>query len=421
MFTLEEFVLNRKTAIGADGVSRVENMEIKATDIGDKSHFDPGLMRPYRDDRGNVWVDVTIGHEVAKDRDGAVIMNARGEPKYKPIYDTQLVRDRINRDLPVLNVDNASVLRKDQWLTIDASVQEASRKRMRAWADLRASNTMSGFDGMATPILEWERLTDAGEAVVDMFGEATGNDFAPQYDLQGMPLPMTYVDFALSKRFLAVSRAKGQAGADTVRARMAGRRIGETLERTYIGTQTGLVYGKSTDYAQTSAVYGLTNHPERITVTGATAPTGSNGTTILTEWLAQREQFFTNNFYGPFMVYTATSYDQYLDNLFSTSEPSAGKLRQQLLAIDGITGIRRLDYLTTSGTAIWVDMSGDNITAVNGMDITTVQWSERGGMDLRFRVMTIQAPLIKSTYINSGTSGPASSTTLKTPIVHVTI
>lgn len=421
MFTLEQFVLNERTQLDKNGVGLVGNYEVESSQIGDKMHADPGLYRPYRDEKGRVWVDVTVGNEMIKDDYNRPVMNDRGEPKWRAIKIPQLVSERRRKDLPVINVtDNATVLRKDQWIMIDQVVGMAARKRMRAWSDLRAANTMGGFDGMAVPILEFERLTDRGEAVVDMDGLSEGNNFQPEFGLQGMPLPITHCDFSLSQRYLASSRRGGGPAADTTRAEMAGRRVGETIEQTTIGTQTGITYGTSTDYAQTSQVYGYTNHPERITVTGATAPTGANGTTILTEWLDHRDELYQQNFYGPYIVYTATSYDQHLDNLFSTSEPSAGTLRQNLMNIQGIQDIRRLDYLTTSGTTIWVDVGTGNVKAVNGMEVTTVQWTRKGGLELRFKVMTIQAPMIQSVYVNTSTTGPAAGTTLKAPVLHVT-
>jgi hypothetical protein len=413
MFTLESFVRNTRSP------ENRASQYVTTDNIGDTTHFDPGLMRPYRCDRGKVWVDVTVGNKTKTDRDGAIVRNAQGEPCSEPIYDRQLVSDRQRRDLPVINVTgNATVLRKDQWIMIDQAVKTASRKRMRAWSDLRASNTFGGFDGMAVPILEWERLTDAGEAVVDMDGiSENARNFAPQFELQGLPLPITHSDFWLSQRFLAASRRNGGPGADTIRAEMAGRRVGETIEQTLIGTLSGTVYGLGTDYVNTSKVEGYTNHTNRITVTGATAPTGSNGTTVLTEWLDHRDELYQRNFYGPFIVYTATSYDQFLDDEFKANSDKG--LRGRLLDIESVTAITRLDYLTTSGTVLWVQM-GEEVQAINGMEVITVQWESKGGLQLNFKVMGIQVPRIRSVNINSATTGPASAGSPKCPVLHVT-
>lgn len=379
--------------------------------------FDPGLMRPWIDDRGRACVTVNTGllKQRKKENGEPVFNTATGVPVMDPVFQTQTIAERHAMGLPC-PVTNAT-LRKDQWILLDSVVQTAARKRLRAWADLRAANTYGGFDGMANPILEYERVTDVGEAVVDMDGMTEARNLQPKFDLRGMPLPITHADFFLSSRFLAVSRNRGTP-ADTLRAEMAGRRVGEVIEQTTIGVTTGTTYGDATDYgSDTSTVYGYISHPDRLTKTNMNQPTGSNGPTVLSDWLTCRELLYTQNFFGPFNVYVSTDYDQYLDNLFSTSEPSAGSLRKRLLEIDGINSIKRLDYLPSSTnpfTVVFVNMQSETAQAVNGMEITTVQWESMGGMRLNFKVMAIQVPRIRSQYVNQ------SQTTTKAGILQAT-
>lgn len=63
--------------------------------------------------------------------------------------------------------------------------------------------------------------------------------------------------------------------------------------------------------------------------------------------------------------------------------------------------MRRADFLTPAlshaFTLVMVDLSQD-IEALNGMDITTVQWPEIGGLKQNWKVMAIQLPLIKYDY-----------------------
>lgn len=416
MFTLESFVRNER-ATGDSALQYITNDV-----IGDIEHFDPGLQRPYRDDKGKVFVDVFVVNEPVKDKDGAIVRNKRGVVQTRPIVQPQLVSERIRKDLPVIHVTaNATVLRKDQWILIDRIVTQTSRKRMRAYADLRAANTFS-IDGMSTTILEWEKLTDSGEAVVDMDGLSEGNrNFAPRFTLQGMPLPITHSDFFISKRFLNVSRSKGGPGIDLTRVEQAARRVGETIEQTTIGTLAGTLYGDNNSYVDsTPQVTGYVNHADRLTKTGETAPTGTNGTTILNEWLANRELLTAQNFYGPYIVYVADDWDEFLDNDFKTNSDKT--VRERLLAIENVQNIRRLDYLTTAGTKIWVDFGLDLVQAINGMEVTTVQYESKGGMQINFKVMGIQVPRLKSAPVNTGTTGPASvGTADKLPVLHTTV
>jgi hypothetical protein len=49
-------------------------------------------------------------------------------------------------------------------------------------------------------------------------------------------------------------------------------------------------------------------------------------------------------------------------------------------------------------TLILVQLTSEVARAVNGMDITTVQWEEKGGMRLHFKVMAIQVPQLRADY-----------------------
>jgi len=374
------------------------------------------------DSRGRACVTVNTGRTAPRkdSRGGGFITNEYGQPKMFPVLENQLVSERSHRGLPTPTINAGNLLTKEAWVMLDNVVLEAARYRLRAWADLRAANTYGGFDGMANPILEFERVTDVGEAVEDMDGMTEARSFTPKFDLQGMPLPITHSDFFLSSRFLAVSKNKGTP-MDTTRAEMAGRRIGERIENVTIGLEASTTYGEAAGtkyaYSNPSTVYGYMTHPDRITVTGRTKPTGTNGGTILSDFLYVREQLYLQKFFGPYIVYTSTDWDQYLDNLFSTAEPSAGTLRKRLLEVEDIQDIRRLDFLLGSAnpfTSIWVQMTPETARAVNGMEITTVQWPSMGGMRLNFKVMCIQVPQIRSRF-----TGP-NTTTAKTGIAVVT-
>lgn len=371
--------------------------------------FDPGILRPYIDSGRNKCVTLnTWKTEQRKGPDGKYILNAHGEAAEFPIYKKVDVLSLQHRGVfsPVFN---ATGLRRDEWRRIDSLVVKSARKRLSAWSDLvNSGNVVSGFDAMTKSVLEYETMNDPGEAVVDMDGLTPGRRDTPLFQLEGTPLPITHSDFWFSSRVLAISRS-GNTPLDTVMGEASGRRVAETVEQTLIGTVTGLTYGKQTDYTRAPTVYGYTNYPDRITKTDMTTPDGTNGDDILTDWIALRQLLIDANQYGPFMAYVSRDYVPYLDNLFSTTEPSAGTLRSKLMMIDGLRGIKMLDYLTNTFTVLFVIMDPETVQAINGMDITTVMWETSGGMRLNFKVMAIQVPRIRSTY--DGVTGIAHGTT----------
>lgn len=386
--------------------------------VGTGMRFDPGLLRPFRDDQGHSCVIVNSGRMKFNKEAG------RNEPIYKKVRTKDLTANDVS--LPVFN---ETMLRKQEWIELDRVVLRAARYRLRAWADLSAANSYGGFDGMAKTMLEHETMSDPGEAVVDMDGLSDGRNDAPTYQLQGLPLPITHCDFWIPKRKLLSSRQTGTP-IDTTMAEAAGRRIGEKLETTLIGNATGITYGgqNNPSYGRTSKVYGYLNFTPRLTYTSLTAPTAGGWTpkTLIDEILAIRQLLQANKFFGPYMIYTSNDWDRYLDADYAYVVTSGAvspsqTLRNRIRQLPDVQDIRRLDMLfatapTAGGpgytgmgltlnpfTLVVVQMTQDVARAVNGMDISTIQWESHGGLRLNFKVMTIQAPQLRADkYNNSG-------------------
>jgi hypothetical protein len=381
---------------------------------------DYGLQRPYFETNpkspryGQRCVTVNTGRtKMVK------VVNSKGQHSYRQVPERRQLTlneaDRLGYPLPL--VVNATSLRKEEWLQLDTVVLRAARYRLRAWADLAAANSFGGFNGMAKMILEHETMSDPGEAITDMDGLTEGRTDSPQFQLQGLPLPLTHSDFWFSSRRLAVSRNTGTP-LDTTMGEVSGRRMAEQIEKVTIGVVTGLTYGGNSTYVggygRTPSVYGYTNFPNRLTKTNAYLPTGNgrSGTgwvpaDTLKDVLAARDALYLNKFYGPFMLYTSNDWDQYLDNdyILTGGNVATQTLRDRLKAIEGIVDVRRLDFLfastpsSTSGpggndlnntypfTMLFVQMTPDVARAVNGLDITTVQWESVGGLRLNFKTL----------------------------------
>jgi hypothetical protein len=381
--------------------------------------YDPGLLRPYFDNQNNRCVTVNTGRMVYDNK----------LKRHVPVYEKAFIQDLQARGInsPVFN---ATALRKEEWIMLDQQVLRAARLRTRAWADLAATNTFGGFNGMSKLILEHETMSDPGMAVVDMDGLTEGRNDSPKFQLEGLPLPITHSDFWFSARRLSVSRNTGTP-LDTTMGEAAGRRVAEMVEKVTIGVDTGVTYGGASTfggYGRSSSVYGYTNFPSRITKTNMTAPTAGGWTpaTTLAEILSLRSRLYANRFYGPFMVYYSDDWDTYLDNdyILTGGNVATQTLRDRIKAIDGIQDVRRLDFLASTATAagyperittshpftiIMVQMTADVARAVVGMDITTVQWESIGGMRVNFKVMCILVPQIRADF--NGNAGVAHGST----------
>jgi hypothetical protein len=315
--------------------------------------FDIGYERPYFNRKGQRAVTINTGK---------MVLNEKGTytPERREVLISTLMEQGIFS--PVFN---ATSLRKEEWISLDQVVLREARLRLRAWADLSAANSYGGFNGMAKSMLEHETMTDPGEALVDMDGLTQGRTDAPSYQLQGIPLPITHSDFWYSSRRLAESRNTGTP-LDTTMGEAAGRRVAEMIEQTLIGTTTGMTYGGSATQAggygtgvngdRTSTVYGYTNYPDRQTFSNTTAPTSTNwaASWTLQDVLAMRDLLRNNRFYGPYMLYHSTDWDQYLDNdyILTGGNVATQTLRERIRKIEDIQDVRRLDFLG-SATNPW--------------------------------------------------------------------
>lgn len=366
------------------------------------SNYDSGLFRPYINNQGLAVVDVNRG----KHYDPTA---GKDVTKYETM--TLNAARQAGFNSPMLYATNATILRKDEWIMVERAALDQARPRLRVWSDLASSNTLS-LDGMSIQILEHETVDDPGEALVDMDGIQEGRTDRPRFQLEGMPLPITYSPFMFSARTLATSRRSGQP-LSTRQAAFAGRRVADTIEKTTLGTTTGLTHGTESNYSRAPTVYGYTNHPSRNTVT-LTTPTGSNSATTVNELLAMRSTLYADNFFGPFVVYNGTDWDVFLDDdhfRFVTSGGAAPitTLRNRLRTIEDISDVRRADFLSPANTGgtfdlLMVSLGNDDVArAVIGMPPRLIQWETKGGQQLNFKFMAIMAPQVRSDFI--GQSG----------------
>jgi hypothetical protein len=355
------------------------------------------MRQPFLDSRGRACVSI---HDV---RGGYTRNDSHGgEPK--PLLRTYLVNDLRNMGMNVPMVSNAASLGLRQWAELDATIVRAARQRLRATEDLRAAGTYGGFNGMGRMTLEYQAASDPGEAVVDMDAHTDARNDAPLMILRSLPLPITHSDFGFSQRELLVSRNAGGLPLDTFMAEAAGRRVAESIEDQVIGNVTGVTYGTQTagygTHTGTSTVYGYTNFPQRLTKTNFTTPTTTNGPTTYAEILSALAQLTAQFHYGPFTLYHSTDWSPFMDSPFSTAGGNAPgeTLRSMLLKNPDIADVRRLDRLTSTYTFIFVERDPATAQLVVGQDLQTVQWEEKGGLDLRFKVLAIMVPRLRSDY-----------------------
>ena len=369
--------------------------------------FDPGLLRPVIQNDGKKYLRVKTGRMTAnkKGTDSYVANRDEGdqvpESKYVPLH-------RLIANGTVPQTYNSSSLPYHTWQRIDRAVVGASRDRLNAWNDIAAANTYGGFDGMAITGLIRDTVTDPGDAKVDM--DTLSDDFAdqPLVTPDIVPLPIIHAGASISQRRLAQSRNSGLP-LDTSSLESAGRRCAETLEKMTIGTvdHSANVIGDSSTFTN-RGIYGFRTQPDRIKKTDVTETFVPS--TFLSDVLAMKELARAQKFYGPFVLYYSTTWDQYLDRDYYMTSTAAGitdvskTVRQRIEMINGISRVAMLDTFTNASELLLVQMTGECVRAINGMEFIPVQWVKDGGAQTMVRVMGIKVPDLRSKYVGTSTS-----------------
>lgn len=291
-------------------------------------------------------------------------------------------------------VSNAvATLTREAWLEIDRTVQRVARERLRFVADIQGAGLVYNVpNGFGRTSFETTKMGDINDATISMDANRRGDSDRMHFDITNIPLPIVHRDFELNSRAIAISR-NGGAPLDTTMIELATRKVAERLEDLFIGNLSGYTYGGGT-------LYGVRNFPGRLTKTNVTIPTGLNNETVFADILAMRQSLYDDYYFGPYMLYFSPVWDRYLDGDFKTNSDKT--LRQRILEVEGIAGVRTLDRLSSTNYQIlMIQMTPDVIRAINGMQLTTVQWESNGGFTINFKVMAIMVPQVRNDLNNN--------------------
>jgi hypothetical protein len=328
-----------------------------------QGRIDPGHMRPWLGRDNRVYVTVYSG----------------GDPKKKESY----------RNIPLQTnaIQTNSTLRRDEWKSLDEAVLAASRTRLNGVQDLIANGlTYNLGNAMGTTVLEYHSISDAMEAALTMDGVTRGKGDRPNYETHYLPIPIIHVDYEINARVLAASRSLGNP-LDTTMAEQASRKVSEMLEN-MLFTDTTYGFGGGT-------IYSYLNHPHRNLATLGTAWTADTASNILADVFTMKQASIDAKHYGPWMLYIPTAYEVLMDKDYDSTTATGRTIRERILQIEGIKGVKVIDTLPT-GNVLLVQMTSDVVRLVSGMGIQSVQWDTEGKFVSKFKVLTIQVPQIRA-------------------------
>lgn len=281
------------------------------------------------------------------------------------------------------------VLSKDEWTQFDTAVVQVARSRLASVGALISQGLVYNIPGgLATTVLQWEKVSDMSPANVSMSGVTPGDRDRMLFTLLNMPLPITHKEFQINIRNLLATR-RGGSNLDTTQAALAARLVAESIEQS--------LYDGLSITSGGGTIYGLTNYPDRNTGSISNwANSGTSGETIVGNVLTMMGDLADENMYGPYELHVPIDYWNKLQADFKAN--SDRTILERILAIEGISAVRQTPFLPTgaSGEVVLFQTTSDVIDIVDGMQPTTVQWDSEGGMVANFKVMAIMVPRVKS-------------------------
>jgi len=290
-----------------------------------------------------------------------------------------------------------SRLRKDEWKTLDERLVEIAQANLVLVDELR-SRGLTVNEDLATLIREWESTNEFDDADVDMSGETGASEDASTFTLNGTPLPIVHKSFHVKRRQLLASRRRGQ-GLDLSNQSKAARKVMEGLEDVLINGWDSTVDGYT--------VYGLTNHPDRNTVTGSDWNdfTNNDADTVRGDILDAVEANEDAN-YGPegagYLFAGGRDAYQALRRWDTGTDQERGLLERLNEELDMIQSWIRADYMADDEAVLFKPVP-DVLELANASDIQNVEWESDSGWTMHMKVMASMTPIVKSD--DDGNSG----------------
>jgi len=320
--------------------------------------LDPFQRRPFIHDDGFSYVDVHMG----------------GNPKKKASW-------------KAVKIQGNATLRRDEWKQLDEAVIGIAEQRLTGFDYIKSKGlTYNLGNAMGTTVLEWHQRGDAMKAEMTMDALTRGPGDRPVYTTHYIPIPIIHVDYEINLRELEASRKLGNP-IDVDDAERATRKIKEYKEN-MLFTDTSYDFGGGT-------IYSLVNHTDRNTYSLGTSWSSDTAANILADVIAMKQASIDDYHYGPWVLFIPTSYETVMDEDYDTSGKSTQTIDERLKKIRNLEDIVVVDKLAANNV-LFVQMTSNVVRIVNGMEEQNVQWTVEGGFLIKFKVLTIQVPQIRS-------------------------
>lgn len=275
-----------------------------------------------------------------------------------------------------------NTLREDQTREVDETVTRVARRDLVAVADLAALQDPMA-KGIGATTYEFDRIAPVGEATHGMSILNLGDEDKVGFSRTAIPVPVTASQFRLDARERAAGQGFGDS-IDLVNLEEHTRAVAEKLEDVLVNGSPVVLGGNT--------MPGYTNLGARDTQSFSGShwddQTSGAHSAAVADVLNMRAGLTDNGFTGPYMLYVAPNFDGVLDDDYKAE--SDRTLRERLLAITGITGIKVLPSLAND-ECLLVQMTRSVVTHAVGQSIVPVTWSSHGGLATHWAILDVGA------------------------------
>lgn len=281
-----------------------------------------------------------------------------------------------------LLVGNATALPKDVWGIWDTDGIMIQRDVLAVYNDLvSVSKSMP----LGKLLHYFQRVSDNSEVNISLDGRSKARNDQPEFDYVGTPLPIVDSNFGFGWRQMLAAQTEG-VSLDSGARINATRKVAEKLEDIVLNGDSSVVV----DGAQ---LYGLRNHPKRITRSTGSTLASTTGANWVTEIVACVKALQGKNFYQP-----PTIYLNYGDWYYATTTEYTAGYPKKIIDVVRECGIANIVPASKvpANNILAVVKSQEFIQLLNGMPLMTrAQARHNPEDDYNFVVMAASALEIK--------------------------
>jgi hypothetical protein len=291
-------------------------------------------------------------------------------------------------------IDNdMAIFTPEEWKAIDTRLREIAASRQVGIAKLKELGLVYNLaNPFASQSLEYMKTSDMHDASVNMNFKVTNETDKQAVKTASIPIPVISWRWGFDIRELQMSRLYNRP-LDLQGAKVGARKIGEKLESMMFGANATILDDKKID-----SIISFADSNKIATLHDWNA-TDTTTTDILDDVIALKKKSIEDKHFGKWILFVAQNYEARLDDDYGVDATTKAyiPLIDRIKKINGILDVIISDFLPDDTVAL-VQMTNDTIELINGMELTTVQLMNAGGLNFEMLSFVMQTPAVKSDY-----------------------